>query len=171
MRQSLSTRKSANLGNMWITEKQLEVLELLIATFDQCKVPYQFTGGLAGNIHGSNWPLHDIDVDMNRADMPLMSKGFASNVVRPHARFVDEEFDLYLMTLNIEGVEVDISQVEDAYIFSQGKRVPLYTDLNKSDQRILFGHPVRVLPLKELIAYKRLLGRKTDVDDLLSLTQ
>jgi hypothetical protein len=37
-----------------ISKNHLKTLNLLIATFDRQNIPYQVTGGLAGNIYGSN---------------------------------------------------------------------------------------------------------------------
>jgi len=154
---------------MRLTHAQLRIIRILADWLNQHNVPYQFTGGLAGNIHGSKWPLHDIDVDVYQADIPLLLEQLASWIIRPFGRFVDEEFDLFLVTLRIDGVEIDVSQVEDAFILSEGDRVPLITDLNKSEDRLLFGTHVRVIPLEDLISYKGLLGRKADVADLSSL--
>jgi hypothetical protein len=149
-----------------LTDQHRHALHALVSAFDELVIPYQITGGLAGNIHGSTWPVHDIDIDVRQVDLPKLSAYFASAIVQPVARVVDEEFDLYLLTLGIGGVSVDISQIEDAYIFENGRRTPLVIDLAKAERHTLAGVQVWVQPLDDLIAYKARLGRIADVRDL-----
>jgi hypothetical protein len=157
------------MTNQPITAQQLQVLRRLITCFEQQAIRYQVTGGLAGNIYGSTWPLHDIDVDVARTDLPKIVACFAAMIVRPFGRFIDDEFDLYLLSLEIERVQVDISQAEEAYLFSHGKRLPLNIDLSRAQQHDFQGVRLWVQPLDALIAYKEQLGRTADVADLYRL--
>lgn len=149
-----------------LTENHRRALLALLAVLQHHAIPYQFTGGLAGNIHGSRWPLHDIDIDAARADIPTLIGALDSLVLRPFSRFVDEEFDLYLATIQIAGVEVDISQVEEAFVYAHGERMPLTTDLRRAEIRSFEDHMVSVQPLDDLIAYKEMIGRTQDLADL-----
>lgn len=142
----------------------------LVATLERHGIPYQVSGGLAGNVHGSAWPLHDIDVDVPGARIAQVAALFSGEVVRPPARFVDEEFDVALLCLALDGVPVDVSAADDAWIFTRaGVRTPLPIDLARAERREFRGMPLFVAPLDDLIAYKRVLGRDRDVADLLRL--
>lgn len=152
-------------------KKYLAVLALIAGRLESQNVRYQVTGGIAGNIHGSLWPPHDIDLEVSAADFGKVAKLFAVEIKQPPHHLVDDEFDLWLMTLSIDGIEVDINQVEDAFaITKDGRRVPFLTDLNRSERRRISGIEVMVQPLEDLIAYKRLIGREADVVDLSSLS-
>lgn len=152
-----------------ISENHLKTLNLVIATFDRHNIPYQATGGLAGNIYGSKWPLHDIDIEVSQRDMAKVVELFKEYTVRPLFRFVDEEFDLMLLGLCINDIEVEINQAEDAFIFSNGVRMRLETDLSKAKKIRFLGLDILVQPLDDIIKYKRLLSRNNDVSDLISL--
>ena len=45
-----------------LTTSQVRALRRLTDILDQARADYQFTGGFAGNLHGSRWPLHDLDL-------------------------------------------------------------------------------------------------------------
>jgi hypothetical protein len=152
-----------------ISENHLKTLSLAIATFDRHNIRYQATGGLAGNIYGSKWPLHDIDIEVSQRDMAKVVEIFREYTVRPLFRFVDEEFDLMLLGLCINDIEVEITQAEDAFIFSNGVRIRLETDLSKAKKIRFLGLDIFVQPLDDIITYKRLLSRNNDVSDLISL--
>lgn len=150
-----------------ISENHIQTLKFIISTLDQHKIKYQVTGGLAGNIYGSTWPLHDIDLEVAQKDMERVASLFRDCTIRPLARFVDEEFDLMLLTLRLGDVEVDINQAEDAFVFTkEGVRIQLDTDLSRAKEISFLGLKLHVQPLEELIKYKDLLGRKEDVLDL-----
>jgi hypothetical protein len=152
-----------------LTEPHRRALRTLLPLLNDLGIRYQITGGLAGNIYGSAWPLHDIDIDVARDDLPKLLARLDAAVVRPLSRLVDDEFDLELATVRLEGVEVDISQAEDAAVFQRGARVPLVVDLGRAEEHVLEGHRVRVVPLDDLIAYKELIGRTADLADLYRL--
>lgn len=152
-----------------LSENHFQTLKLIVGQFQREQIVYQITGGLAGNIYGSQWPLHDIDIEVQQKDLETVAKLFSDFIIRPLDRFIDEEFDLMLLTLRINQVEVDINQVEDSFVFSQGVRVKLDTDLSKANCIDFLGLEVWVQPLEDVIAYKKLLNRQADLLDLIEL--
>jgi len=154
-----------------LTDSQQRAVRRLVEIFERASATYQFTGGFAGNLHGSRWPLHDIDVDVAARDLPRVARRLELWTTHPLARYEDEEFRLHLLRGRIEGVDVDVSQAEDAWICAGGTWVPLPIDLGRRQRVRLFelDLDVWVQPIDELIAYKELLGRAADVTDLRSL--
>ncbi|MBX9690426.1 MAG: nucleotidyltransferase [Candidatus Obscuribacterales bacterium] len=153
-------------------KKHLSVLALIAEKLESKNIPYQVTGGIAGNIHGSLQPPQDIDLEVAAADFGRVAELFADEMKQPPHHLVDDEFDLWLMTLSIDGIEIDINQVEDAFaITKDGCRVPFSTNLSRSERRQISGIEVMVQPLEDLIAYKSLIGREADIVDLSSLFQ
>jgi hypothetical protein len=133
-------------------------------------VPYVISGGLAGNLHGSCWPLHDIDLDIPLAALPRVAAALPQAVVRGPGRFRDNEFAIDLLTLRLHGVAVDCCAAETVRLVApDGSLHPCPTDLDAAVERPLAALRLRVMPLPVLIAYKRLLGRRADLADLESL--
>jgi hypothetical protein len=149
-----------------LTASQERALRRLVGLLDQAGACYQFTGGFAGNLHGSRWPLHDLDVDVARADLPRLAELLRPYVTRPLGPYVDDEFELQLWRGEIEGVPVDVSQAEEGYARVGGRRVPLAVDLTQRQRAPVLDLEVWVQPLAGLIAYKELLGRSADLADL-----
>src|SRR4051812_16201406 len=112
-----------------LTASQEHALRRLVAILDAASACYQFTGGFAGNLHGSHWPLHDLDVDVAQADLPRVAELLRPFTTRPLGPYVDGEFELRLVRAEMGGVEIDVSQAEEAYARVGGRRVPLGTSL------------------------------------------
>ena len=151
----------------WLTATQWRTLCRVLDVLDELGVPFVATGGLAGNLHGSAWPLHDLDFDVVGSALPALASRFHDAVVLGPAPFRDEEFALELLTLELDGVGVDFSAAESVVLVApDGRAVPWPTRLHAADQRSLAGRPIPVMPLADLIAYKRIIGRERDVEDL-----
>ena len=127
-----------------------ETLAMLVTTLDAHGIAYQITGGLAGNLHGSEWPLHDIDLEV-AGPLDQVATLFEPYVVWGPARYSDAEFDLDLLRLEIQGVEVDINSIEDSYVLSGGASVRVETDLRRSVTTSVGALLVKVQPLEALI--------------------
>jgi hypothetical protein len=149
-----------------LTPSQERALRRLVGILDAAGACYQFTGGFAGNLHGSRWPLHDLDVDVTREGLPRLAVFLQPYTTRPLGLYVDNEFELQLLRAEVEGVAIDVSQAEEAYARVGGRRVPLNTSLANRQRVSVLDLEVWVQPLEELIAYKELLGRSADLADL-----
>jgi hypothetical protein len=154
-----------------VSPLQFAVICQLVHKLGANGINYQITGGLAGNIHGSSWPLQDIDIDVAAADMHRVTELFAANVVQPLDNYVDEEFDLQLLQLEVGGVRVDISQAEEGYGITPEGRQPMLTDLSRRTKTSLWGLELYVQPLEDIILYKSLIGRSEDLQELQILAQ
>lgn len=152
-----------------LTESQERALRRLIDYLDSSETCYQFTGGFAGNLHGSRWPLHDLDLDVAGKDLPRLAEMLRPNTYHPLGPYEDDEFRLQLLRARIDDVEVDIAQAEGAYGRSHGVWVPLGTNLDRRIRVPLLDMQVWVQPLDALIAYKELIGRSADVAELKTL--
>ena len=150
-----------------ISEEQFSTLKFLVCFFATYGIEYQVTGGLAGIIHGSQWPLHDIDVDVPRVAFPTISNFLGDYVTYPYSRYVDSEFDSYVMCLKINEVEIDLIQAEEAHVHCKGQRILVNLDISKAQRVFFMGLKLYVQPIAQLLGYKRLLKkRQADVSDL-----
>lgn len=152
-----------------LTTAQELALRRLVGILNESGACYQFTGGFAGNLHGSRWPLHDLDVDVTKEDLPRVAELLRQYTTWPLGLYEDDEFELILLRGEIEGVPFDISQAEEAYARIGDRRVPLNISLTNRRRIAVLDLEVWVQPLEELIAYKELLGRSADLADLRNL--
>jgi len=152
-----------------LTGSQERAIRHLLSVLDEAAACYQFSGGFAGNLHGSRWPLHDLDVEVSQQDLPRLAALLQPYISHPLGWYEDAEFRLYLMRAQVEGVDIDVSQAEDAYGRSGGQWVPLGTDLARRQWVPLLDLHVWVQPLDALVAYKALIGRSADMAELRAL--
>lgn len=152
-----------------LTGPQERAVRQLIGCLDAAAACYQFSGGFAGNLYGSRWPLHDLDVDVAKQDLPRLAELLQPYIYHPLSLYEDEEFRLQLLRAKFEGVEIDVNQAEDAYGRCGGQWVPLGTNLARRHRVSLLDMHVWVQPLDALIAYKELIGRVADVAELRAL--
>lgn len=157
--------------DMTLTGSQERAVRRLVNLLDEAGACYQFSGGFAGNLYGSRWPLHDLDVDVAQQDLPRLVALLAPYISHPFGLYEDAEFRLYLVRATLEGVDIDVNQAEDAYGRCSGQWVSLQTDLTRRQRMPVCDRHVWVQPLDDLIAYKALIGRWTDVADLRALQQ
>lgn len=157
----------------WISATQYRVLARVFGLLEEEGLPYQVTGGLAGNLHGSTWPLHDIDLYVPSEALPVLAERLralpdvAPEAVRGPNRYHDLEFELDLLQLHLDGVAVDVVGTREAAIRTpQGELHALAMDFARSVPRQVGMLQLHVQPLSDLLAYKRLLGRVADVADL-----
>lgn len=151
----------------WITAAQRDALATLLDALHDIGLPFQATGGLAGNLHGSQWPLHDLDFDVADAALPLLADRFREQVVAGPAPYRDTEFALELLTLRLGEVEADLVAAQSIRLIdAAGRERPAPTDLARVVLRPFDGREIPTMPLDTLIAYKRAIGRHADVADL-----
>jgi hypothetical protein len=153
----------------WITPEQLAVLDEISAELDRRGIPWMAVGGLAGNLWGSSWPLHDIDIDVPAEALAALADHW-TQYITAQGRYVDGEFDIELLRLRIGGVEADLSGADYAYCFApSGVRRALPNTLQQRVSRPLGSRTFPCQRLEDLIAYKRAIGRNEDLRELLQL--
>jgi|GEM_PF-484756 len=155
--------------NSILTSDQIDAVRTLVDLFARLCIPYRCTGGLAGNFYGSRWPLSDIDIDVRGCDLPVVAAALGSNITMSPHRVVDDEFDIVLLKARVSGVEAEIIQGEEAFINVGGVWERFDVDVNRAARVHWGGIDIPLIPLDELIGYKRKLGRQADVADLLDV--
>ena len=161
-----ATEGDASMRAATLSPEHHDALSILLACLDDAKVWYRISGGLAGIIHGSKWPLHDIDVDVCAAEWPRVLAALAEFIDTLPRHYEDDEFRLVLANATIEGISVDISQLEDAYGRQDGRWVPLPADPSRRELHAWSDFAIWAIPLEDLIAYKTLIGRTADLREL-----
>ena len=121
-------------------------------------IDYQITGGLAANLYGSGREVYDIDIEVS--DLDVWRLGFLCEdyIVYGPSRYVDEHFDLLLMTLDYGGQLIDVCGIDSMSIRGERQEIDLGSSVEVDGYR--------VVGLGDLIAYKKLLGRDVDLIDI-----
>lgn len=141
---------------LWITD----ILERKAVT-------YRVSGGFAARIYGVNRELADIDIVIADNDIAIIAKEVKPYIIFGPARYLDENWDLNLMTLQYGGQEIDIASA-GAKIFNQKTKLweSWVTALDDSEMKEVYGKKVPIEPIGSLIAYKTKLAREVDLEDV-----
>ena len=121
-------------------------------------IDYQITGGLAANLYGSGREVYDIDIEVS--DLDVWRLGFLCEdyIVYGPSRYVDEHFDLLLMTLDYGGQLIDVCGIDSMSIRGERQEIDLGSSVEVDGYR--------VVSLEDLVSYKKLLCREVDLIDI-----
>lgn len=148
-------------------ERKKESLKTVVNVLKEHKIPFQVSGGLAAIAYGSKRPLYDIDIDVGKADIPKVQEIFREYIIEDFHRYQDKYMEVWEIELEIDGVEVDISQAEEAYFKDkEGNSTRFDSDLSKAKVMEIEGVEVHVMDKEELIVCKKIMGRDVDLQDL-----
>ena len=151
--------------------EHLQAIDTVISALDSGGIWYRATGGLAGNLHGSVWPLHDIDLDYQAADWPKISRALRSFLVEGPAQYEDDEFRLVMARARIKSVEIELCQLENCFVASSKGWWRLDSDPARRESRPWKSGYIWAISLGDLIAYKEIIGRESDLRELRKLRQ
>ncbi|MEK7615080.1 MAG: hypothetical protein AAB431_01695, partial [Patescibacteria group bacterium] len=135
------------------------------------QIPFAITGGLAAKIYGAERPLYDIDIDIPNDRFVDLLDAVSVYIVSGPLRYEDEYWKLYTMTLRYDGWNIDISGAQEAEAFDRktGKWIACPTDLSRVRIDEVGGIKIPVIDKDDLVAYKSIVGRETDLSDIKEL--
>jgi hypothetical protein len=147
-------------------------LEWLKEILDSQQVQYQIVGGLAATIHGGSRPVADIDLYIHQADADKLLKQVSPYVSKPLKRYVEGAWDLNYFQLIYQSQKIEIGLFPGTKILSScnGNWHELRIDFSSSILKRFHDIELSVMPLDELISYKRILGREVDLIDIAQLS-
>jgi hypothetical protein len=152
-------------------------LRTLLETFDRHAVDFIVIGGVAGLIHGSALPTYDFDVLYARDDRNLerMAAALADLHVTLRGAPPDLPFQTDARTLAAGSNFTFESDVGPFDILGEADGMRDYETMRSaSAQEELWGVPVRVSSIDDLIRMKRAAGRPKDrsmVEELTALVE
>ncbi|CAN5441117.1 hypothetical protein BH10PSE19_BH10PSE19_04410 [soil metagenome] len=109
------------LSNEGIDDYQLNQSSALRWITDILKskhVPFQIAGGLAAIMYGAERELVDIDIDIPENAFPLILPEVSPYIIFGPTYFKTELWNIYLLTLNYQGQEIDLGGAYATKIFN-----------------------------------------------------
>ena len=155
------------------TARAAAALTWIVSTLNQHEVSYQVVGGLAALAYGGTRPLHDIDLYAPLSGRPGLLTELHPYTVWGPEHFQDAARDLVFMKIDFDGIRIEIgdSVLHPRYFNAyQHRWVDQRVDYDRSRRRIVLGVPVDVMPLADLLDYKRGLARPVDRQDIAELS-
>ncbi len=145
----------------------------IVGILQKNKIPFQFSEEFAAKIYGSNRPLYDIDIEMPDRYFNKLLPHIKDYLVYGPQRYLDETFDLLLITLKYEGQKIDISGCETDKLFNHQTRrwESCSTEINDVVEKKFYGLTVPVIKWKDLVAYKEKIRRPIDIEDIKAILQ
>ena len=136
-------------------------------------IPFQITGGLACIAYGSSRQLADIDIDIPEEHFEKIKNDVSPFITYGPDHYKSESWDLFLMTLNYHGQEIDLSGAYTTRIYNKRDKnwVKIMTDFSKVSHVDIYGLSLPIIGRQELIAYKKILARPVDLLDVTYLEQ
>ncbi|MBA4336335.1 hypothetical protein C0416_00990 [bacterium] len=149
-------------------ENTEKAFKWIVGLLKSNKIPFQISGGFAARLYGSTRPLFDIDIDIPDNSFYKLIPFVQNYIVYGPERFQDECWDLLLMTLKYENQEIDISGCDTIKLFNRETKQwePCDEDINDVTEIKVYDEKVPVIKKQKLIAYKNVIRRPTDLEDI-----
>ena len=152
-----------------LSEKQEQALSLLADTLKENGIEFQVAGGLAAIAYGASRPLEDIDLEIYKQDVEKVRELFKEYIVEDWNNELegpDDQFDVWMMKLEIYGAPVDISQIEECRIKSKAGEWVTQQEVMDYELKRVEGIELPVVRKQLLIEYKKFLAREVDLEDI-----
>ena len=140
--------------------KIASALEWISKILNKHQIPWQLTGGLAAHAYGSTRPINDIDIDIPEDRFAEILDEVKPYITDAPCRIDNPVLDVYAMTLEYQGQEVDIGGAYETRVkdLKTGIWHTVKVDLDNVEQKNVFGVEVPVVNKQDLITYKQWLA-------------
>jgi len=154
-----------------MSEKVKVALNWLKGLLESENIEYQIVGGLAATIHGGRREIADIDLYIQNSDVNKILARVAQHVSKPLTHYSEYGWDLEYFQLVYRNQKIEIGLAQNTKIQSSldGLWYQLKIDFSKSVVKNYQGIELQVIPVHQLVEYKRILGRKVDLIDIQQL--
>ena len=144
----------------------------IVGLLHDLKIPFEIDGGFAAAFYGSKRELADIDINV-----PAERLGEITERVKDYLTFGpdwyrDEQWDLYMISLNYAGQNIDIGALGQMKYYDKGedKWKEISSDMNDCRTVEYEGMNLPLVNEIKLMIYKQGLQRGVDKKDLHSMT-
>jgi len=153
------------------TKNTEKAFKWIIGLIEKHKIPFQIKGGFAARLYGSKRELADIDISIPEDKFNELIPDIKGYIVYGPEQYLDEEWDIKLITLKYEGQYIDIAGAFEKKNFDKINKKWVATPSNFSNSVYMdvYGLNVPVIAKEDLIAYKKLILRDVDIFDIKAL--
>ncbi|ELI5882990.1 MazG-related protein [Vibrio parahaemolyticus] len=154
-----------------MSEKVKVALNWLKSLLESESIEYQIVGGLAATIHGGSREIADIDLYIHNSDANKILARVAPYISKPLSHYSEYGWDLEYFQLVYQTQKIEIGLALDTKIQSSldGSWHQLEIDFSQSVAKSYQGIELQVIPVHQLVEYKRILGREVDLIDIQQL--
>jgi len=148
-----------------------KALVWIVSLFRKYKIPFVIRGGFAAKVYGSRRGLVDIDIDIPIKNLLELEALVEKYKICGPKQYIDNNFNLLLMTLKYKGQVIDICGAENQKILNKKTKQWefLKESFSKAVKKRTYGMGLPIIPLKDLIEYKEKLSRRVDLKDVKEL--
>jgi hypothetical protein len=150
-----------------------EALHWIVELLRKNKIPFEITGGFASRLYGSKRKLADIDIEVPDNSILKIHELTKRYTIYGPREYKDDNFDLPLLTLKYRGQIIDICGGDSERLFDKKKKKWILekADIHKAKMKKVGDLILPVVPLRDLISYKKKLGRNVDKRDVKNLSK
>ncbi|MFS4436824.1 hypothetical protein ACMA5I_01285 [Paracoccaceae bacterium GXU_MW_L88] len=148
-------------------------LAWIVSEIEAAGLPYQIVGGLAARAYGATRALHDIDLYVPFEGDRDFIDSIAPSIIWGPETLVEGPWSLTYVKLDHAGQRIEIGS-PDRLALRDGRTgawMPQEIDFASSVRREVLGQTVWVMPRAALIAYKTILHRDVDLDDIAEISR
>jgi hypothetical protein len=140
----------------------------ILDILERWNVPYLISGGLAARTFGSPRPLADIDIYVPAESMAELGMKLSRHAIKPPHNHRSAFWNVIYMVLEYCGQRIELVSSHDVKILDTRKI--LWTrqqiDFSRFEWKTIMGRKARIQHRDDLIAYKTILGRLVDIEDI-----
>jgi hypothetical protein len=156
-------------------EKTLNALRWIVSILDRHHVPYRIGGGFAAHMYGASRPINDIDISLPGAFFDVLLPEIQEYIASGLKHYSDEKWDCDTLSLNYDGQEIDITDIDTLRMSNKEKTEWLqtkdkyckYPNVIKSIE----GVNVSLIDPRDLIAYKEELDGDHQLIDIKAIKE
>ena len=145
----------------------------IVGLLIQNNIPFQISGGFAAKLYGANRSLFDIDIDIKGKDFDKLLPFVKNHILSGPKKYLDDSFDLQLLTLEYQGQRIDLGASDNSKIFNAISKQwqECETNFDLFEEHEIYGLMVPVITWQELVKYKEIIRRPTDLEDAFAITK
>lgn len=152
-----------------LSKHQIRALGELSEKLSNSNLQYLVIGGLAALAWGVERTLVDIDIQVSKKDFDKVKGLFSRNIEVDDRRYLTDRWDIRQMIIKLHDTDIDVCQAEDFYVLKDDCRCLVPNQVKRAVPKQIYGINAPVMPLNQLIAYKQIIARPIDLQDIAAL--
>ena len=143
-------------------------LKWIINVFNKHSINYQLVGGVAAYVYGSERKINDIDFYIDFSELKKIHLEIKKFTTWGPLRWKDENWDITFLKMVYRNQKIEIGDITNCFIYSkkENRWIKQHIDLTDYNNAEVDKIAVKIMKKEKLIAYKSLLEREVDLQDI-----